>query len=408
MIGFMNLSMMDVWNLPAWPPHPDLIFWVALTLVAAALLGELVWRVAGLPRVLGYGAMGVVLSAFGAKLGANVGELGGIYRQLVDLALAVLLFELGSRVSLTWLRANLMLLLTSMLESGLTLLALYFLLLFFGFEADAALAGAVVMGVSAGALLGRVSQETRSNGQVTERMLVLAALNTLYGVLLLELLISSTHVGRGDWLRGLARPIYVFAVSGVAAALLARAVGAVLRRFELREENPALLVLGLLLLGLAVSRMFALSTLLVPLLAGVLLRNGSPRPCVWPRHFGTAGGVLVLLLFVVVGASWSTRSLLAVGALAAALLLLRLLVKGVVLIVMARLAHSSFRQGAALALTLAPVSATMLVLLAELRMNLPDLALQIAPLVTASISLMALFGPLLIWAGLSLAKERAA
>ncbi|XHS77830.1 cation:proton antiporter [Burkholderiaceae bacterium UC74_6] len=399
--------MLDIWNFPAWPPHPDLMFWVALTLVAAALLGELVWRVAALPRVLGYGAMGVVLSAFGTKLGASVGELGGTYRLLVDLALAVLLFELGSRVSLTWLRANLMLLLTSMLESGLTLLGLYLLLRYFGFEADAALAGAVVMGVSAGALLGRVAQETRAVGQVTERMLVLAALNTLYGVLLLDLLIGSLHVGRGDWVRGLARPIYVFAASGIAAALLARAVAWVLRRFELREENPALLVLGLLLLGLSVSRMFALSTLLVPLLAGVLLRNGSPRPCVWPRHFGTAGGVLVLLLFVVVGASWSTRALVSVGIIAAAILLLRLLIKGTVLVVMARVAHSSFRQGAALALTMAPVSATMLVLLADLRLSLPDLAMQIAPLVTASISLMALIGPLLIWAGLALAKERA-
>jgi len=404
----MNLaSIVDIWNLPAWPPRPDLMFWVALTLVVAALLGELVWRVAGLPRVLGYGAMGVVLAAFGTKLGASVGELGGTYRLLVDLALAVLLFELGSRVSLTWLRANLMLLLTSMLESGLTLLGIYLLLRHYGFEADAALAGAVVMGVSAGALLGRVAQETRAVGQVTERMLVLAALNTLYAVLLLNLLIGSLHVGRGDWVRGLVRPIYVFAASGIAAALLARAVAGVLRRFELREENPALLVLGLLLLGLSVSRMFALSTLLVPLLAGVLLRNASPRPCVWPRHFGTAGGVLVLLLFVVVGASWSTRALANVGLIAAALLLLRLLLRGTVLVVMARVAHSSLRQGAALALTLTPVSATMLVLLAELRTSLPDLAMQIAPLVTASISLMALIGPLLVWAGLALAKERA-
>jgi len=49
------------------------------------------------------------------------------------------------------------------------------------------------------------------------------------------------------------------------------------------------------------------------LLAGLLLRNTTQRPWVWPRHFGTAGGVLVLLLFVYLGALWSPGLLAAGG-----------------------------------------------------------------------------------------------
>ena len=70
------------------------------------------------------------------------------------------------------------------------------------------------------------------------------------------------------------------------------------RRLDLVDENAALLLLGLVVLALIGARLFNLSTLLVPLLAGVLLRNTTERPWVWPRHFGTAGGVLVLMMFV--------------------------------------------------------------------------------------------------------------
>ena len=41
---------------------------------------------------------------------------------------------------------------------------------------------------------------------------------------------------------------------------------------------------------------YAAVTLLVPLLAGIWLRNRSERPWVWPRHFGSAGSALVLVM----------------------------------------------------------------------------------------------------------------
>jgi Kef-type K+ transport system membrane component KefB len=397
-------SLATFFHIGHWPPRPDLLFWIALILLAGALLGGLVQRAFKLPRIVGYSVVGMLVAMLGSGLGD--GQLQGTDRLIVDLALALLLFELGSRVSLRWLRANPTLLVTSVLESLLGFWAIFATLSYFGFAPRAAVAGSALLGVSAAAVIGRVATELKTAGQVTERMLVLSALNTLYAVLLLKLVIGWLHLDqRGDWIQGVAQPLYTFAGSLGVAALLAAAVGIVLRRFDLRDENTVLLLLGLVLLALTASRLLALSTLLVPLLAGVMLRNTSDRPCIWPRHFGTAGGVLVLMLFVIAGAAWSMKALAAGALLAGAVLLVRAALRTAVLTGLANFSGISLRQGMALALTSMPISATSLVLLADLRISHPEIAQDLTPIVLSAIALMALPGPVLVQAGLWLAGE---
>ncbi len=397
-------SIASYFQIAHWPPRPDLLFWIALILLAGALLGGLVQRFLALPRIVGYSAAGMLVAMLGSSLGD--GQLQGTDRLIVDLALALLLFELGSRVSLRWLQANPSLLLTSVLESLLGFWAVFATLAYFGFAPRAALAGSALLGVSAAAMAGRVAAELKTGGQVSERMLVLSALNTLYAVLLLKLVIGWLHLDeQGDWIQGVAQPLYTFAGSLGVAALLAAAVGLVLRRFDLKDENSVLLLLGLLLLALTAARLLGLSTLLVPLLAGVLLRNASDRPCIWPRHFGTAGGVLVLMLFVIGGAAWSFSALAAGALVACAALAMRALVRTAVLGGLAHFSGIHLRQALGLAFTLMPISATSLVLLADLRLSHPGIAQDLTPIVLSALALMALPGPALVQAGLWIAGE---
>jgi len=400
----MTDSLVHLLKIDPWPPHPGLLFWLALTLVCAAVFGGVMHRYLRLPRVLGYGIVGVAVALVG--MGTSDATLDGTDRLIVDLAMALLLFELGSRVSLRWLRVNKALWLTSAAESMLGFGAAFAVLHEAGMATDVALAGAPVLGVAAGALIGRIAAETRSAGQVTERMIVLSALNTLYAVLLGRVLIGGLYLGhQHDIVQGLAQPLYAFGGATLLALLLAHAVGWVVRRYDLRDENSVLLVLGLLLFALTLARMLGLSGLLVPLLGGVCLRNLSERPCIWPRHFGTAGAMPVVVMFVLVGATWSGPMLASGGVLALVVLGVRLLAKGVALVGLASLSGIETRQGMALALTQAPVSATSLVLLADLQASHPQVAAQIAPAALSAIALMALAGPVLIYLGLRLAKE---
>jgi Kef-type K+ transport system membrane component KefB len=200
---------------------------------------------------------------------------------------------------------------------------------------------------------------------------------------------------------------YSFLGSLLLSALLALVVAAVARKLDLRNESSVLLVLGLVVLAISMARLLGLSTLLVPLLAGLLLRNATQRPWVWPRHFGTAGGVLVLILFVVVGASWSPQWLAVGGVAALAMVLVRGLAKGSMVLLLSRWAGSSPRQGLALAATLTPLSATALVMLSELYTAVPQVGMLVAPIMLSAVAVLELIGPIAVQAALSLADELA-
>ncbi len=387
-----------------WPPEPGLLFWSALTLVAGGLIGEVVFRRLALPRIVGYSAVGMVIALSGT--GPSAGQMGGGVRLIVDLALALLLFELGSRVNLRWLRANPALLWTSAAESLLSFFAIFLVLRWLGLDINVALACATMTVSASAAVVGRVSTELKSAGQVTERMIVLTALNTLYAVLSHRLVLGWLHLDEaGEWVQGVVQPFYTFAGSVLVAVALAKLVAWVARRLELRDENSVLLLLGLIVLALTTAQLLNLSTLLVPLMAGVLLRNTTERPWVWPRHFGTAGGVMVLMLFVIVGASWSLEALAMGGVAAMVLLLARGAAKAVVVVGMARWSGIRLRQGGALALTLTPVSGTTLVLYADLHTTHPEFAMRVAPIVLSAIAIMELLGPIAVQWGLRLAGE---
>lgn len=389
-----------------WPPKPGSLFWLSLALVAGALLGEGVQRLFAVPRIIGYGAVGLVLAAGG--YGLRDGQLPGVLRLVVDLALGVLLFELGSRVRLAWLRDNPWLLASSVLESLLSFAAVAAVMRAFGFAWPLSfLAAAIVVPVSA-AVVGRVAGDLGAAGQVTERLIVLTALNTLFGVLAHKLLSGWLHVDQaGDWVRAISQPLWVFGGSVLLAAVLARLVGWVARRLDLRHENSVLLLLGLIVVAQIAATTLNLSTLLLPLLAGVLLRNSGERPWVWPRHFGTAGGVLVLMLFVIVGAAWSP-ALVAQGlAAAVAILLARAAAKLLAVQALARVSGLAQRQGLGLSLALTPISGTTLVLYLDTASTHPQVAAALAPVVLTAIGLMELLGPLAVQAGLKLAREQA-
>lgn len=389
-----------------WPPEPGSLFWLSLALVAGALLGEGVQRLLAVPRIIGYGAVGLLLAAGG--YGLRDGQLPGALRLVVDLALGVLLFELGSRVRLAWLRDNPWLLATSVLESLLSFAAVAAVMRAFGFGWPLAfIAAAIVVPVSA-AVVGRVAGDLGAAGQVTERLIVLTALNTLFGVLAHKLLSGWLHVDQaGDWVRAISQPLWAFGGSVLLAAVLARLVGWVARRLDLRHENSVLLLLGLIVVAQIAATQLNLSTLLLPLLAGVLLRNSGERPWVWPRHFGTAGGVLVLMLFVIVGAAWSP-ALLAQGLVAAlAILGARAVAKLLAVQALARVSGLSQRQGLGLSLALTPISGTTLLLYLDTASTHPQVAAALAPVVLTAIGVMELLGPLAVQAGLKYAREQA-
>jgi Kef-type K+ transport system membrane component KefB len=384
--------------LPAWPPQPEALLWIALAVVATGLVGEFGFRALRLPRVTGYFVVGVVFSAFGFDLKTT--QLTGSLRTVFDLALSVLLFELGTRVNLRWIRANPWLPATSLLESALAFCAMLALLLYTGAELATAMSVSVILLSTSPAIVMRVVSEFRAHGQVTERLMLLCALNTVYAVLAAKLLQGWLHhSGGGSVLTALALPLYVVLGSTALGFVLALSIRWVTRRFNLADDNAVLLLLGMLMLALALVQIGRFSPLLTPLAAGIVLKNNWQRPIVFPRHLGTAGGVLVAMLFLATGMAASPQQFVAGGLIAVALVAVRTAAKIFATASLGIPSGLSMRQAVALGVALAPVSGVAFALTADLQAVSPDLASQATGIVFSAIAILELFGPLAVrWA----------
>jgi Kef-type K+ transport system membrane component KefB len=391
----MNASSLNRF-LPDLPSQPDSVLWIALAVIATGLAGEFLFRGLRLPRVTGYFLVGLLFSSWG--LGFDPLALPADLRLVIDLALAVLLFELGSRVDLRWLRANPWILVTSLLESAASFAVAFALLRATGTDPTSATAIAVVLMSTSPAVVMRVVSEFRAAGQVSERLLMMSALNSIYAVLGVKAMLGwLNHEGGGPVLTAIGYPVFVIVGSTLLGVVLALAIRWATRHFDAREDNAVLVLLGMLLLAIALVNMGRLSGLLTPLIAGMVLKTWSERPLLLPRHFGTAGGVLVAVLFLCTGMAVSIPQFLAGGLVAVALVVLRTLAKTVATTALCWPSGLGARQALALGVALAPASGLAFLLTADLLTASPELAAHAGPIVFSTIALLELLGPLAVY-----------
>ena len=385
-----------------WALQPNTLLGAALLALLAALLGEVVWRLLRWPRMLGYGIVGTVLALAGVGASGHEPAL----RLAIDGALALLLFEAGARLNLRWLARNPWLMASSVAEAALAGVAVWLVLRSFAIAPDVAAPLAIIAAAASPAVLLRVVGELHAAGQVTERLLALATLNTLYAVLAMKLFSAGLLLSDpGTWLEALSPVLFSFCGSILLGAALGEGLALIARRLDLREENAMVLLLAAVLLALVAAKTLQLSALLVPLLAGIWLRNRSERPWVWPRHFGSAGGVLVLVMFVAVGSAWRLDSLVASIGIAAALVLARAVAKSLAVLALARPSGLGIGQSLCLGAALLPMSGTAWVLGLDYAARHPAAGAQLMPVLLAALALLELAAPLVVMASLRAAGE---
>lgn len=385
--------------LPSWPLDPPPLLWLALTLVAAAVLGEFVFHRLRLPRISGYVLAGMLAGMLGGGdvVRAALMTGSGWASIAVELALSVLLFELGNRVNLRWLRANPWLLVTSLAEAALTFAAVYGVLRSIGIPLDEALLVAAISMAAAPVMVMRVVVETRAQGQVSDRLLMLTALNSVYSVITVQLLIGWLHQSyRNDPIGAVLHPLYLLAGAALAGALIAWLMRALRSRLLLQDEYAGAVLIGLVLAAVLLLKLFKLPVLLTLLLAGLLVRRFSGRPYVWPKTLNAVTGLLVLMLFALTGVALDLSQLVAGGLTALLLIGVRLMAKTTAVLALARPSGISWRQGLALGVALTPISGVAFVLTYDLIAVFPELAPRLAAMVLAMITILELAGPVLV------------
>lgn len=380
----------------AWP--------LALTL--AWMAGELLYRWANVPRIAIYGLCGFVFGNLSS--GYLPPAQADNFMMLANLGFGLMLFELGYRINLRWLRTNPWLLATSLLEAGLTWAAVYFVSRTCGIAAlPASLLAALAMASSPAGLL-RIVNEQGGGGQVTERAMHLTALNCVLAVFVFNVTVgfgvfqTSGDVVHASW-TGL---VVLAASSGLGAAL-----GYLLPLWQRvaghARSNSTLTFAVFVFLLVAITHVLKLSPVLAALTFGLVARHRRVTLSPAQRNFGALGDLLTVLLFFFVATTiaWQpTAEGLMLGLL---LLLVRALVKVAVCTATARVSGISARKGALTGVAIMPLTVFAIILIEQTRRSGVDLFDTLAPLapLAAMAMILEVLAPILTQIALTGARE---
>lgn len=377
----------------AWP----------FALAIAWLAGEFVHRWTGLPRISIYGLVGFLLANAGAGLLPETE--GGTFMLLANVAFGLILFELGYRINLHWMRLNPWIAVTGVVEAATTFAVVYFVADWFGVPPlTALLLGSLTMATSPAGIL-RVVNEQASSGQVTERVLHLSALNCVLAVFAFKVIIGiGLFQTSGSLLHATWSSLVVLGMSAVLGALFGIAVPGLLRRLGNLARDATLAFAIAVILLVAITYAFGFSPVLATLTFGVVARHRRVTLSQAQRNFGVMGDILTVVLFFFVATTLSLENVADGMALGATLLVARFLAKTVSVALFARVSGISWRKGALAGMALAPISVFVILLLEQTRNVGAEFIDTLVPL-SAMVLLLEVIGPVVTQRALMWAKE---
>jgi Kef-type K+ transport system membrane component KefB len=254
-----------------------------------------------------------------------------------------------------------------------------------------------------------VTREARSQGQVTERVLLLTALNSIYAVVLTTLLLAWARVEtRGLLDDYLLHPLYLIAGSLALAALGARVL-LLVAGFVGRDRAAQLtLMLAVVWIVFASALALQLSPLLASLACGAFARAFDRQRRFSGGDFGLVSALALMLFFALSAATVDLGVLLNAGLPALAVVLARSACKVTAVGLMAPLTGIVWRKGLLIGLGLLPMSAIALMLTQQVTQIDPQLGAQAGAVLLASVIVFQIVGALtLVYALRSSGEARA-
>ena len=409
-LGLDNLGTLGK-ALAHWPIEAlrgaDPIMGLAVLMIIALLAGEAAHRMTRLPRALGAMLVGALASPLALSLVVR-SELDP-WKPLLDLAVGLLVFELGSRIRPRWLIDNPWLAVKCLVEALVTGVAVTAALVWLEVSLpSAALAGAVAM-ASSPVITMTVLNELKPRGQVSERLLMMTAVNTVCAVLALTAwrVLTTLDSGGFDWQPALAGALYTLCGS----YLLGAVSGLLLERVsrQIHGSGLAALQLALVVLAAMLAAQYTFSPLLALLIAGMVARSRMGHRLQVEPQLGSGGAALTLLLLVTLGLLSTLEGLVELLPLVAAIIGARLLAKTGTVLLLARPSGLGWRQALGLGLALQPASSLTVLLTGNTlgwpsALPLPEPTLLQALLI--ALTLMQLSGPVWLQLGLcTVARE---
>ncbi|MCC7457831.1 MAG: cation:proton antiporter [Nitrospira sp.] len=375
----------------------DPVLGLAVVVLAALVLAGALHRRLRLPRLLGYLLVGAIASP--ALLGLIERTDLDPWKPLIDLAVAALVFELGTRLRPRWLLDNRWLAASSAAEAAAAALAVGFVLAALGAPTSSAVAVGVIAAATSPVITMAALLEVRPRGQVAERLLMLSAINSVLAILALKLwpvLAGVSGASVPDTLSLLANALVVI----FGSLLLGLAGGVLLDWLGRRHDEPAtmpVLQLAVVVLAALLAVALGLSPFITLLVAGMTARTRMRHRLTVEPYLGSAGAALTVMLFVSFGVLSTLTDFRTLWPWVLAIIVARLLGKAAAIFATARPSGLSWRQAGALTLALQPMSSVSVLLVADSfawTPQLPGADVGVIQALLVATTLMQLSGPL--------------
>jgi Kef-type K+ transport system membrane component KefB len=391
-----------------WPDFHqiDPVLGLAAVMLVAVVAASALHRLLKLPRLAGYMLVGLLASPMGLGL-LQPADLDA-WKPIIDLAIAALVFELGSRLRPRWLIDNPWFAVSCVLEGLLAAAAVGGVLIALGAPPLSAVLAALVAASTSPIIAMAVVHDLRPRGQVGERLLIMCALNSMLAMLALKLwpLLSLAEQGTlaSDAMTWLASALFVVCGSFLLGLLCGWILDRAARLSQQRASAPVLQI-ALVMLAATLASNGGLSPLLTLLVAGMTARALMGHRLTVEPYLGSAGAALTVLLFISLGVLFSFDGARQVWPWVLALIGARLLGKGLGVALLARPSGLGWRQAAGLTLALQPMGSLAVLLVADnfhWAAQLPGFDASVMQALLMAAALMQLSGPL--WMNLALRR----
>ncbi len=395
--------MTDFSFLPTLPLPVSSFVLFGVLLLAGLLGGHLAGRTGFLPQITGYIAVGLVLGPSGLNLLGP--ELLGDAQIFVDISLGLILFELGRRLDLKWLRHDLWFVLAAVAESAFSFGLIYYALRHFGIEPlQASMAAAIGVATSPAVVL-LVARDMKAEGPVTRRALTLVAINNIIALLVFTTLLPVVHFNlRASWATILLHPIYRLAGSMLLGYLAYLVTIGVARLVGKQEGGQFILLVGMIVVAVGCAKVLNLSVMLTLLGFGIMAKNLDYRRDIMAVEFGYAGQLFFVVLFVITGAGLELYRIATVPLAVLAFIAARFVGKSGALMIFSPPSRLSLRQGLTLGIALLPMAEVAIGMTRTVADIYPEFGANLAVIVVSTVAVLELIGPVaaqfaLRWAG---------
>lgn len=364
-----------------------------LVLLGGLVAGEVARRVFALPRTTGYVVFGLLVGQSGVNwvtlLDIESAQL------FIDLALGLILFELGYLVPRSTPQAGARRLLAGCALSMLAGLLVLILFLYWGFSPASALFAAALCVATSPAITIATCSDVGAKGELTGLLYTMVAINGAVAFMAVAFLTpflsdSEPMTGLAQVGSALVSILSSIALGGACAGLVL--LGA--NKLEKQAEHQHLLILGTIVLGVGTAIYLGVSVFLPMLIFGILVNTIDRERKVIAIRIASDARVFLVITFVLAGAALDIAYLSDYWLEALMIAAARLIGQLLAIFISRKSIGLSVGQGVFLGIGLQPMSSIALVLLVNTQMLHSDMDARLVGMLMATILLMQLFGPL--------------